>query len=553
MSPRALLRLSIVYLLLLAAACAVLRAMTHLDPAHLASEIRIVSVWRNGQRIGRVVIHGDAKDDLAQDCRRCTRIVERVIDSGPLPSFSSLLFALSLAAGRDGIAVQLDSRTLYWTPSDLLAHQASSEGARIGKLELRIGLNDPEALLAELASELHVDVPILRARASLRRFIVRREDEANLWPADAAGPQPSAARLWQSVEGAAEFLAQNQHLDGRFAYELDAVSGAETSADYNWPRHGGATLTLAQVASRTHRSRIAEAAVRAAHTMQRDATLACGGERCIGQGTSVDAGSSALALMAYSELTQSGISLDFRDDVRALSRFLRSLQRPDGEFRHVYDREKQRALDIQLPYYSGEAALALARAYEITHDPADLRAASRGLSHLVQRGLLQNRYMFGTEHWTCQVLEALWKYAPDRAALAFCLDYQRYNRSFQLGAGSEFGNFEGGFAPNPFSAPRVTPTASRNEGAVATMVAARAAHVDVGELRALEAQVRGALRFMLRFQLQPGPRYLMRDARRVQGGLPGSPTDLHVRIDYQQHAVGSMLRYLRWLGAPYPG
>jgi hypothetical protein len=37
----------------------------------------------------------------------------------------------------------------------------------------------------------------------------------------------------------------------------------------------------------------------------------------------------------------------------------------------------------------------------------------------------------------------------------------------------------------------------------------------------------------------------MHDPARMLGAMPGSPTDLSIRIDYQQHVAGSMLRYLQ--------
>ncbi|HEX4352892.1 MAG TPA: hypothetical protein VHZ95_08265, partial [Polyangiales bacterium] len=289
-------------------------------------------------------------------------------------------------------------------------------------------------------------------------------------------------------------------------------------------------------------------AYRAARLVQRRLTVDCGDYRCIGEGARVDAGAAALTLLAYVELVRGGMHA-FDADVRALSSFLRSLQRRDGEFMHVYDRVQRRPLDIQLPYYTGETALALARAYRVTHDPADLRAASAGLAHLVRRSAFQNRYQYGTEHWTCQALEELWEFAPDRDALAFCLDYQAFNRQFQVGPHSEFGDYEGGFAPNPFSPPRITPTGSRSEGAVATLATALASGRSTAELQPLITQVRRALAFLMRFQLNPGPRHLLRDPARVQGGMPGSPTDLSVRIDFQQHVAGAALRYLRLLEA----
>jgi hypothetical protein len=549
MSPRPLARVLWWYALALCVSALCIRAIMHLDPQRAPTATRIVSVWKGGERVARAIVHDDSLPSTdACDPGACTRIVERVVDQGPLPTAPPLLFALSIAAGRDGIAVELGDRKLYLTPDDLLAQQASQTGARVGSLELRVGLDDPAELLDRIASELEVGRAELLARARLSRFIVRREDAtAELWPLRAARTEAlRPAMLEQAVRSAAEYLARNQTEAGRFVYQIDAVRGIDLPG-YGWPRHGGTTLMLAEVAARTHDPKLTAAALRGGQLVQRELSVECGPDRCIGDSNRVDAGSAALTLLAYVELERGVSGAAFDADIRALAKFLRSLQRPDGEFMHVYDRKRRRPIDVQLPFYTGEVVLALARAYRLTHDPADLRAASAGLAHLVRRSLFQNRYQYGTEHWTCQALEELWEFAPDRAALAFCLDYQAFNRQYQVGAHSEFGDYEGGFAPNPFSPPRITPTGSRTEGAVATLSTAIAAGVSPATIRELTRQVRRSLAFLLRFQLRPGPRHLLRDPERVVGGMPGSPTDLSIRIDYQQHVAGAMLRYLRLL------
>ena len=454
------------------------------------------------------------------------------------------LLAVPIAAGRDGISASLGERRVFLTPEDLLAQQATKVGARLAGQDLRLGLSEPEAVLEQLAAALGTDRAQLLERGTLRRFIVQRADKA--WPLTAAAVELSAEHLRDAVSAAASYLVRNQAPDGRFAYELDATSG-ELSEGYNWPRHGGATLLLAEV-GRALGDRAATAAALRASRMVRDAfTLQCGELHCIGEGTQVDAGSSALSLLAYTELALSGASDEFHAEIGSLSGFLRGLQRQDGEFMHYFDRERGRARDVQLPYYTGEIALALARAARISEPEANLRAASAALAWLVRRSLFQNRYSYAAEHWTCQALEELWDRAPNPDALAFCLDHQRYNRQYQFRADNPLGDYAGGIASNAFWPPRFAPTGSRIEGAVATLAAALAAGAAPAELEPLEQQVHKALTFMLRYQLRPGPTHLMRDPARVSGAWPGSPIDLSVRIDYPQHVAGAMLRYLRLL------
>jgi hypothetical protein len=175
---------------------------------------------------------------------------------------------------------------------------------------------------------------------------------------------------------------------------------------------------------------------------------------------------------------------------------------------HYYDRRGARPIDRQGLYYSSEATLALARAYPITQDPADLEAAVRGLRHLVGPAwsFFGNRYYFGEEHWTCQAMAVLWPYAPDSQALDFCLRWQAYGRAIQQRAGDTFFDSDGAIGVTPVLTPRLTPVASRCEAAAATLDVARRAGVAPQELEALEAQLRRALALLLRQQFRPGPR-----------------------------------------------
>jgi hypothetical protein len=238
-------------------------------------------------------------------------------------------------------------------------------------------------------------------------------------------------------------------------------------------------------------------------------------------------------MLAYQALLDVVPMRSLRDDLTDLAAFLRSQLRPDGESMHEFDRSTGKPIDVQYPYYSGEVAFALARAQRLTQNPDDLHGASAALAHLVQRtwSVAQNRYFFGTEHWTCQALEELWDRAPDRNALDFCLDYQGYNRLLQAGSNEMLGDFDGGFAQSPFYPPRLTPAGSRTEGAVATLATAIRAKASSSQIAAL---------------------HLLRNPARAFGGLPGGPTDLHLRVDFPQHCGGALLRYARMLESRNP-
>src|SRR3954452_3866580 len=130
MSWRALTLWLSIQVTLSAIACVALRAWISLDPQHAPTETRILTVWRDGQSVGRQVFSRAVTDSDGPACKgSCTRIVDRVVDEGPLPA-APLLFAISVVAARDGIAASIAGQTAYLTPDDLLARQAESQGAR---------------------------------------------------------------------------------------------------------------------------------------------------------------------------------------------------------------------------------------------------------------------------------------------------------------------------------------------------------------------------------------------------------------------------------------
>jgi hypothetical protein len=260
----------------------------------------------------------------------------------------------------------------------------------------------------------------------------------------------------------------------------------------------------------------------------------------------VSLGASALALLAFTEIVRTPLDVSYQPPMAALARFVRGQQRPDGSFWHYYDPRAARPLDRPALYYASEATLALARAYPLTHDPADLDAAVRGLQHLVGPAwrFFGDRYYFGAEHWTCQAMAAVWPHAPQPPALDFCLRWHAHTGALEQRAGASPFDAEGALGVLPVRTPRLTPVASRCEAAVATLTVAQQAGVAPHILAALEAQIRRALALLVRSQFRPGPRHLFRHPQAVVGAMPGSAVDWDLRIDYTQHAGSAMVQWL---------
>ncbi len=519
----------------------------------------VASVWSGGQLVARAALAhaGDTDprlDAALADHPGATLAYETIAGEGRVLLGPPAAFAMSFVPGRDGMKVTVDDRTEYLTPDDLLARQAYDQGVELPSLGFKAGL-DVTLALAIVAERFHMTVPDLLERATVRRVRVVRSLPREAPPRVVTAENMTPEDVRDGALDAARFLARGVDAKGRYRYLVDAPTNRSLPG-YDWPRHAGATYFLAQAAALAQDPELAAAAVRAASFLRDHAMVPCGEHRCIGDAKVVDVGSTALALLAFVEIASTKLDLSYADVVPQLSAFLRAQQRPDGEFMHEYDRAARRPIDVQLLYYSGEAALSLSRAASLDGDPRDLEAASRALAHLVGPAwsFFGSRYYFGEEHWTCQAMEDLWDRAPDPRALDFCVRWQDYDRKLQYTAEDTPYDAEGMYGFGPLVTPRLTPVGSRCEAGVATLDAAtRAAGtrsaVSPAELSRLDGEMRRSLAVLLRHQFRPGPRYLFAAPFAVEGAMPGSEVDWQLRIDYAQHMGSAMIRWLSGVGA----
>jgi hypothetical protein len=539
-SPAALFLLARVYVTLLVGSCLGLMLWLGVDHAATRPEFSIVSVWQDGVRRRRALVQSGAPIPLHADQSQ-TVVIEDVVDTGPLPWSSAPILAMSLVAGRDGIEATYRGRTAYATTDDLMKLGAYDRLAPIGPIPLRQTVS-PDAVFALLAHELGTTPGELRIEGEFRRLVIRQRGSPRAMPA------VTKETLRAASLAAGHYLARHVLPEGNYRYEIDAVSSAETP-DYNWPRHSGATWYLADTAAYAKNSELIGPAQRAARHLVEHTLVDCGDHRCIAASERADLGSSALALLAFVELHQAGFAPELAGPIRALADFILSQQRSDGEFMHFYDRPSRTREDVQVAYYSGEAAFALGRAARVLGDQRYVDAARRALEHQVDPPFwyVGWRYFWGSEHWTCHAMNELWSRAPNRKALDFCLRWQESVRDLAIEGREAMPELDAATSAGPLALPMLTGTSSRVEAAVSTLDAAKRAGIDPREIERLETGIRRSLSFLMRFQLTPGPAHLMPAPSLMHGGVPASPVDLRVRIDYPQHAGTALLHYLRLL------
>lgn len=550
MTTRALAWLLGLYALALVGCAFAVHRWARLVPADGADVVYVASEWRSGERLSREVQQGAALAPRFVHGR--TYVLERITHVGALPR-APLPFALALVPGRDGVRADLDGKTAVVTPDDLLRSEAYDHGFSTLDPTFFLG-TDRSRVLVQLAEQLQTDPDDVARRARLTRIRVERsvgQPDRALAPLEAPALDDATAR--ESVRAAAHHLARLVDGTGRFRYLVDATTDT-TLAGYSLPRHAGATFFLAQAAGRLDDATVRWAALRAAQFL-REAMAPCGSARCVANGPVADVGSSALALIAFTEIARSGADGSYGHAIRELAAFLRGQQRADGELMHLFDRDRGAPRDVQLLYFTGEAALGLARAHRVTGDARDLDAAHHALAHAVRRSwsFFGSRYFANEEHWTCQAMAELWDRSPDEEALDFCLRWHAYQGRFQVDPDESAFDADGAYGAGLFVTPRVTATASRAEALGATLdvlAAERAAGRPRSDEPALRRQRDRAVAFLLRRQLRDdrAPTYLY--ARSAGGAFPGSAVDAILRIDYAQHA-GSAL--VRWLERPGGG
>lgn len=548
MTARKLARLLLVWAASTALACALMHRVFALDIDDAHPRAVVASVWAGGDLVERSILNSASDRAPALEAALAAhpgsmRVDESIVGEGPVLVWPEAALALSLVAGRDGLSVTFHGRTEYLTPDDLLLRQVYDKGLAVPGLGVAMGVDVP-IVLAAVSDRFGVSVHDLLGEARFRRIrTIRHVRSPEARPVTAETMTTDDVRA--AAVAAGLFLARGVDAGGRFRYLVDAPRN-RTLPGYDWPRHAGATYFLAQAAALTGDPALAAATQRAARRLRNVAFADCGGRRCVGTDSVVDLGATALSVIAFVEIARNGLDSGYAELVAELTSFLRSQQRPDGEFMHLYDRNARRPIDVQFLYFSGEAALALSRAHELSGDPRDLQAASRALAYLVGPAwsFFGSRYYFGEEHWTCQAMDDLWNRAPDARALDFCVRWEAFNRKLQYGAGDSPYDADGAYGFGPLLVPRLTPVGSRCEAAIATLDAMRRAGFDARERTSLERQIRRSLALLLRHQFLPGPAHLFANPDAVAGAVPGSEVDWQLRIDYTQHMGSALARWL---------
>ena len=507
----------------------------------------IVLGWRGGQVVFRAEHRGGivaalraseaARRRLAQAPEYWT--LSLIGEERSLGFRWPLLEELAVVPLREGLVFRLHGKTWRRTPDELWAALRYDHGRPTGVPDFDIGF-DWRGAFAELGQTLGVPPEELRTQAEVRRFAARTLREHRYPRSRPVDAQETRA----AAEAALDFLLRHQWPEGRFTYLYQARSDLEVNTAYSLTRHAGSAYFLAQSAALLHSPKARLGAEKAMRWLEGHGMRNCGpaGHWCIVQEGQMQIGAVALGTLAASELVLAGSDAQARRWVEGLSQFLRAQQRPDGELMHEFDLATQRPIDVQHLYYSGEAALALLRAYRALGDRRDLEAARRLLAHLSGKhwDFFGSRYYFGEEHWTCMAAGEAQGLLPVDDTLRFCERWAEYNRALQYRAGETFWPVDGAYGVGTLWMPRLTPVATRAEAFISTYEALRAQGRESPELR---RQIERSLGMLMRWQWRPGPVHLFAEPRAAEGAWANVGSDFLARNDFAQHAGSALLRW----------
>jgi hypothetical protein len=184
--------------------------------------------------------------------------------------------------------------------------------------------------------------------------------------------------------------------------------------------------------------------------------------------------------------------------------------------------------------------------YVVTKDERYGKAAEKGLDWLVGwYEFFIGGFFYGEEHWTCIAAEAIWPYAKKDSYRDFCDGYGTFLRQQQphVGDHPDEDDLAGAYNFTPFVPPYNTPAGSRTETMISAYLLGQ--HHGHGD-PAIRDQIRATLQYLLGQQLRPDSMFDVVGADAL-GGLPATPIDRSVRIDYVQHVCSAMIRASEWI------
>ena len=542
----------------------------------------VVNVWRLGKRVARVDGRGEriadgiekaavalvpAVAELPKGARNTARIQVDVISGrAPLLRDVPYLALFALHGGIEGLGVETAGDEEHLLLPDELVREKLLHSKRpvsfIPDFNLGLNLERADKLLAgglDKSTWKTLDKRYFRFRSdSFVEAPERDRPPLQLTRGVPPGPALTAVALRDGALQGGRYLVDHLAENGRYVYETNLATGRGSDPKrpypYSLPRHAGTTYFLAELYRHTGEAFLREPIERAfRHFAELVVEGGCSGQtpagarfECVHQKQDrwAGLGSTALAVVALTEYRRATGETTYDATAQAMAEWILFMQRPDGSFAHRYD-VKRRVKDeeSQLLYFSGEAALALARMHAVYGGERYRVAAERAIDWLVAwYDFFAGGFFYGEEHWTCIAAEAAWPALKHDRYREFCDGYADFLRRQQFAEGDfspDSDDLAGVYGVTPFVVPNNTPVGSRTEAMLSTYLLDRHHGRDAEPLR---QQILRSMRYALDQQVRAEGAFAWPAASNPLGAFTGSSIDPGVRIDYVQHICSAMIR-----------
>lgn len=376
----------------------------------------------------------------------------------------------------------------------------------------------------------------------------------------------SARRLDYGRELAEAHIAEAQLRNGQFRYTLDPFSGKQQNKSWNLPRQAGTTLVMCELGRNQERSKWV--ATRSLDFMAKHARPAKDGVIALTKRRAAvepRSASTALPAIAFSSC-RPRVGQTHDRLIAGLTRFLLTMQKPDGSFYPLLDLDSGAPIDGPEPMYAGgQAIFALSLAEKLALDEPEVAAAAgfpsaEVLTEAVERAmnfytgpywdLFVRDFFYLEENWHCLAARASLEHHRNDAYERYCIDYMTYKSRVVLdhesGVASEF---IGGYSLGNILIPVNTPAAGFGEGLAAAMALKSAR----GESLDADRESMGlVVQFLLRQQWTPVSCFACAPDGVALGGFSESMGAAEIRIDYTQHAWAALGHGGEWVYEELP-
>lgn len=393
------------------------------------------------------------------------------------------------------------------------------------------------------------------ARAGALAFALSTHGHAAPAPTMPAPIDPGELKI--AAGFATNFLLSMAHDNGSFVYRINIDPTITVTPRYNWLRHAGTLYALAAYYELTERPEIVPIIEKAVDYMRSRSMASVDGVpgalaiwsdgRVTGSSDPLTAklGGSGLGLVALTALYGIKPSSARTDEMDGLARFIMSMQLPDGAFYSKFIPSMGGRQDDWVSlYYPGEAALGLAKLYDIGSNADWLEGARKTLRYLSESRRDQSQVP--ADHWALIATGQLWPYVDGNDRAVFKRHARQVVESMlSQQVWSDNPAINGGFTHDG----KTTPTATRLEGLLAVEPLFR----DQLDLhRRLTIGASWGVRFLLNAQIKTGQYKgaFTRASVRIVSSHPNAKAinerATEVRIDYIQHALSAFIQYLRF-------